>query len=394
MMLRPHDLADLADTDRRDVLSIYLDIDATKPANQTATPAYLIWLRNALRETVDHLFKDKRRVADEPATAALHFVESMKPEGRGLAIFAAPDLWRQFSLPYPLPNHVAYGLPDLIPLLWAIDEYEPYAVLVVDREHARIVVTSLGGARVVEEEELGLDTSDWRFTAGRQPPFTKATGSGASRGTQRDTFDARVDDHIRRFWHGAADAAARWLDELQIRRLIIGGQEEAAAAVRELLPEPARGKVIGIVPLPAHAEVPVIRERTEPVALEEERRRDAELVARVLEGAAAQAGGVVGKVATIEALQEGQALTVIADRELAGDVWQCTQCRFVSGKAVERCPACGGTVEALPLAQALPLLARRGGATIEFMGEEAAAGLRPHEGLGAVLRYVSTPAAR
>ncbi|MGH7908543.1 MAG: VLRF1 family aeRF1-type release factor, partial [Thermodesulfobacteriota bacterium] len=229
-MLRPQDLADLVETDRRDVISVYLDVDGTKPENQTAPPAYLIWLRNALRETVDRLFEDKRRVAEDPAVAVIRFVESMKPAGRGLAIFAGPDLWRQYLLPFPLANRAAHGRPDLIPLLWAIDEYEPYAVLVVDREHARILVTSLGRARVVEEEILQLDTSDWRFKAGRQPTFTKAAGTGASRGTQRDTFVARVEDHVRRFWQDAAEAAARWLDELQIRRLIIGGQEEAAGA--------------------------------------------------------------------------------------------------------------------------------------------------------------------
>jgi peptide subunit release factor 1 (eRF1) len=392
-MLRPQDLADLVETDRRDVISISLDVDATKPENQSEPPAYLIWLRNALRATVDRLFEDKRRVADEPAMAVIRFVESMKPAGRGLAIFAGPDLWRQYVLPFPLPNRVAHGRPDLIPLLWAIDEYQPYAVLVVDREHARILVSTLGAARVVEEEVLQLDTSDWRFKAGRQPTFTKATGTGASRGTQRDTFDARVEDHVRRFWQSAAEAAGRWLDELQIHRLIIGGQEEAANTVREMLPEPARRKVVGIVPLPAHAEVSVIRERTLPIALEEERRRDIDLVAQVLEGAKARSGGVVGKAATVEALMEGQALRVVADRDLAGEVWQCTQCQFVSGRAVKECPACGGTVETLPLSQALPLLARRGGATIEFVGDEAAEGLRPHDGLGAILRYVTTPLA-
>lgn len=235
----------------------------------------------------------------------------MKPTGRGLAIFAGPDLWRQFVLPFPLPSRVTYGRPDLIPLLWALDEYERYAILVVDREHARILVTSLGRARVVEEEVLELDTSDWHFKSGRQPTFTKATGTGASRGTQRDTFVARVEDHVRRFWQGAAEAAGRWVDELQVRRLIIGGQEEAANAVQEMLPEPARRKVVALVPLPAHADVPVIRERTLPVALAEERRRDTDLVSRVLAEASTKSGGVVGRGATIKALQEGQALTVV-----------------------------------------------------------------------------------
>lgn len=389
IMLRSRDLSDLTETERQDVLSVSLDVDRTKPENQKSHPAYAIWLRNTVRELLDDLSKDARRAAEELSARVLGFVETNRPQGRGLVIFAAPDLWHQYFLPFPVPNRLRYGRPDVMPLLWAIDEYEPYAILVVDRRHAQVLIAYLGETTVVEEDMLDLDTSDWRFKAGRQPTFAKKAGTGASRGTQRDTFDARVEDHIRRFWQGVADAAAQWLDGLQIRRLIIGGTEVAATAVRDLLPERAREKLVDLVPLPAHAGRAEIQERTLPVALAEEHRRDAEMVTALLERAAARTGAVVGKAATVDALLQGQVVTLVAYRDLEGDIWQCTLCAYVSGRPLESCPTCEGPIEQVALAQLLPLLAHRGGATIELVGKDAAEQLRPHEGIGAILRYVS-----
>ncbi|MGH2404591.1 MAG: VLRF1 family aeRF1-type release factor, partial [bacterium] len=293
-MLRSHEISDLIEADRQDVLSVSLDIDQTKPENQNAHPAYSIWLRNSSREHLDGLTKADRRNVEDLSSRVLTFLETHRPKGRGLVIFAAPDLWRQYVLPFPVPNRVHYGRPDVMPLLWAIDEYEPYAVLFVDREHARILIAYLGETTVVEEEVLDLDTSDWRFKSGRQPTFAKRTGTGASRGAQRDTFESRVEDHIRRFWQGVADATVRWLDSLQIRRLIIGGPQEAATAVRDLLPPRAGEKLVALVPLPGYAAETEIQERTLPLALAEEHRRDAEVVAAVIEGATARTGVVVG----------------------------------------------------------------------------------------------------
>ena len=56
----------------------------------------------------------------------------------------------------------------------------------MDREHARILIAYLGRTATVDEETLELDTSDWRFKAGRQPAFTARGGMGAGRGAQRD----------------------------------------------------------------------------------------------------------------------------------------------------------------------------------------------------------------
>src|SRR3989304_5756338 len=97
-MVDMHEVLRLLDLDRHDVISVSLDVDPRKPEHQVVRPAYLIWLRNALRPLVGGLWGDPQRQAEEDANSILSFVEgwSGRPAllpGRGLAIFAAPHLW-------------------------------------------------------------------------------------------------------------------------------------------------------------------------------------------------------------------------------------------------------------------------------------------------------------
>lgn len=390
VMAVTRDLIELIDTARDDVFSVSLDIDPTKPEHQTVQPAYVIRVKNGIRGILESLPPRRRKQAAPIAGQILGFVDTLRPEGRGLAIFAAPDLWRQQFFPFPLSTKISYGPPDVMPVLWTVDEYEPYAILVVDSERARILVAYLGGAAVMEQDVLGLDTHEWRFTAGRQPSFTKAVGTGAARGAQRDTFDARVDDHVRRFWTGAASAAARWLDELQIDRLVLAGPAEAAAAVADALPDRARRKLAATVPMAADADLPEIRKRTLEAALRSERSREEELIAAVLDRTTRPAGSVIGVDETLAAVQRGEAMTVLADRDLEGTVGRCRRCGYVTAKPRRRCEVCRGKLVQLTFPQVLPLLVRRSGARLELVGKESAGALRAIGGLAAILRFKPT----
>jgi peptide chain release factor subunit 1 len=388
-MVVTHDLISLVETDRDDVFSVSLDIDPAKLEHQTVQPAYMIRLKNGIRDILEGLPKRRRKQAAHVAAQILAFVEMMRPEGRGLAIFAGPDLWRQQFFPFSLPNRISYGRPDVMPVLWTVDEYQPYAILVVDRERARILAAYLGAAAVMERDALVLDTSEWHFTAGRQPTYTKATGTGAARGAQRDTFEARIDDHLRRFWVGAAEAAVRWLDELHVDRLILAGPPEATAAVEDALPDRARVKLAATVPMAADADLAEIRERTLEAALQSERGREEELIAAVLDRTSRPAGSVTGIDATLAALQQGEAMTVIADRDLEGTVGRCRRCGYVTAKSRLRCEVCRGKLEQVSFPQVLPLLVRRSGARLELVGKESAGALRALGGLAAILRFRS-----
>ena len=349
-MLSLSEIPKLITSNRRDVLSVSLDVDPTKPEHQDEPPAWRIWLRNELRALLDRLPEEARRQAKQPAAHVLAFVEQERPQGRGLAIFAAEDLWDVCVLPVPLRNRVHFGRPDVLPLLWAADEYEPYAILAVNRERALLLVAYLGGTAVARAEVLELDTSQWRFASGRQPTFARAAGTGAGRGEARDTFDARVDEHRRRLWQGAAEAAGRWLQDARVDRLIIAGPEEASSAVRNLLPEAARSKLVAVVPVRSDLDAEEIHRATTPVALAEEHARERALVDDVVARAAGGAGTVVGVRSTLAALAREQILTLVADRDANGDVVQCTRCGHVSAETVSVCPVCGGEVERTTLA--------------------------------------------
>jgi peptide subunit release factor 1 (eRF1) len=378
-------LEDLMGIARQDVFSISLDVDPTKPEHQVPNPAYRIWLHQAMRQTLAGIVGPDRAGALRTGRKVLAYVDTAPARGRGLAIFAAPKLWREYSLPFPLPNRVQFGRPDLIPLLWAMSEYKAYAIVAVYLEHARIAVAYLGRTTVVDDETLELDTRDWRFKSGRSDTYTRRVGVGVGRGAQADTFDARVDEHRRQFWHGVAQATARALVDRHIDRVIIGGPEEAATTVREFLPEAVRAHVIETVPLPSYASLAEVQERTLPVALADHHRRESGLVADLLARVGADAGAVVGRAATFRSLVQGEVNTLVVARDLEGDIWQCTQCQYLSATPIGTCPGCGGSVDRAPLRQMLPTLARRHGAGIEVVGPSTSSQLT--DGIGALLRF-------
>lgn len=388
-MIDPRELEQLAASDRQDILSVSLDADPTRPDNQRANPAYRIWLRRALAEIFDHVPRAHRAEVGELIDRVLTRVDDQR-HGRGLAIFAAPDLWREYILPFPLPNRVHYGRPDLLPLLWALDEYEPYAILAVDRERVRLIVAFLGQADVVDQEVLTLDTSAWRTTSGRPPTFTRQTGTGAARGAQRDTFDARVDEQEHRFWRTAAEIAVKTLQDRGISRLIIAGSPEATAAVTGRLANEGAVQVVAVVPASPHASVIELRDLTLPVALAEEHRRERDLVTALLERTGNRTGAVVGPTATLDALTGGRVQLVIVDAGHETHIWRCPRCAATSATERSVCPNCGSPMARAPLLSVLPLLVRTRGAELEMVSGEAADLLAPHGGIGAMLRYNAT----
>jgi len=81
----------------------------------------------------------------------------------------------------------------------------------------------------------------------------------------------------------------------------------------------------------------------------------------------------------------GDVRVLVAARDVEGTVWECHACGYVAGVQAERCPMCGATFEGAALAQLLPVLARRHGATLELIGPQESGRLA--EGLGGVLRH-------
>ncbi|HEV2357640.1 MAG TPA: VLRF1 family aeRF1-type release factor [bacterium] len=377
-------LNEIVKAGRDDVFSLSLNTDPSLAEHQRPNPAYRVWTHNAVRRLLRRLSPEARERAEPVARRMLAHVDAMPQEGRGLALFAGPRLWEIYTLPFPLPNHLAYGAPDAVPVLWAIHEYAPYAIVLVFHDHARLLVAYLGWTAVVDEITLDLDTEQWRFKYGRLATSSRRVGTGVGRGIQSDAHEARVLAQYRRFWRHVAETAAHRLTAQSIDRIIIAGNKEAAVAVSALLPRSLHEAVIGTVAVPPNATLAQIQARVLPVALAHRHARDRRLVRSIAQERRPKGIGVEGATATLEALAAGNLRVVVADRDMQATTWTCSRCGALGMKPAP-CAACGGEMRRLMLPWELPSLVRRYGAVLELVGAEAARPLA--DGVGGLLRY-------
>lgn len=382
-MLDTERLNEVVKLDRDDVFSLSLNTDPTLAEHQRPNPAYRVWAHNAVRRLLSRLSPDVRRAAEPAAQRLLSHLDAMPQEGRGRAIFAGPDLWQAYTLPFPLPNHLTYGSPDTISLLWAMHEYASYAVVLAFHDHARLLVAYLGQTTQIEEIDLELDTEQWRFKTGRMATSSRQSGTGVGRGIQASAYEARVLAQYRRFWRSVAEAVAHALAARGIDRVVIGGDKEAVGAVSAALPRAVRTTVIGTVAIRPHASLAEIQARALPLALADRHARDRRLVRSIVQERRAGGAAVNGTAATLEALAAGNLRIAVASRDMRATAFACVACGAL-GVTPGPCAACDGDVRRLALPHALPMLARQHGAALDLVDAGAAAPLT--DGIGGLLR--------
>ena len=96
------------------------------------------------------LGKSARTELDEEIARVREWLETETPGGRGVAIFScAPrDLWEAYRLPEVDRDELTFGpVPHVAPLLDIVDDYERYAVALVDKERARLFTVVHGPDR-------------------------------------------------------------------------------------------------------------------------------------------------------------------------------------------------------------------------------------------------------
>ena len=133
----------------------------------------------------------------------------------------------------------------------------------------------------------------------------------------------------------------------------------------------------------AHTPDPELLEVVEPVLAKRRAARESELLERWRE-ASAKGRGVGGWEATLEAVSDARAETLLLAERVQAEVWRCPACGRLATQAGE-CPIDGTeTAEVDRGADAAIVEAlRRGGLTRIVSGTD----LGPVEGIGALLRF-------
>ncbi|MFN8417813.1 MAG: VLRF1 family aeRF1-type release factor [Anaerolineae bacterium] len=357
-MLNLQDVRDLLEQVKEPALSLYLNIDPAVAENQATTPAWRIWLKNALRNKANELsdleaFSWKQMVARLEA-----YLNQYRPTSKGVALFITADELRDYEVPLSLENRIEVGAPFVTPLLWLLDEYEPYVIALIDQEQAHFFTAFLG--QVGQQDQLELDIADYDWGEKTLSRIrTSGAGGIASQGSNRDAFEAMLDEHRARYYREVAAHIEELCQRHEARRIILGGSEASAHAVQRLMPEQVANKVIAMLPVPLKLSPTEILARVLPRALEYERQQEQELVNEVINLAKSEGRGALGKNSVLAALEQQRVEMLIVPYPVENEA----------------------------LAAELPLKALASSSVIELVHGEAADRLNEEGGLAARLYY-------
>jgi release factor family 10 len=335
----------------RPVFSAYVSVNAAVPENQGR--AYLVRLRGAMNDHgVPEGLQDRVREALE---------EERHPGARTLAIFAAEDgLLEVYRLPVDLPESARWGDPYVAPLLLALDEYEPYGVVVVDAERFRYFVTSPVAPPPDSAEYVGA--AGYREVDVR-PSEPHPRGGGS---TDMDAAGRKQQSNIHRFYKDMGEVTRDITFGEGVKHLILAGPKERTSDFREQLPNDVKDLVVSEEQVDLSESDGEILDSLEEARERDEHERETEILSKIRES------GVSGPDETIAALQEeNRVYYLMVLWHLEGETRWCDNDGLaIRDITAEECPFCGQETRVRSLTDVLIDLASARGARIDFVRGE------------------------
>jgi peptide subunit release factor 1 (eRF1) len=373
-------------------LSLYLDINPAKPDN--AGRAYALRAKDAMKALA---------VPEALGEKVLELLQHEVIQAKTLALFADQERLELFPLQVELPLVRAvktafvdektsrlltdgalahYGEPFLLPLVYALDEYERYGVIYVDQERWRVFEVFLGEIAEVKDAFLALDTEAWRRLSLDAPGRRFNLGGIARGGAGQDLFAKRLAAWEERFYKALAHELVRHVEERGFTRLLLMGPEEHTKLFLGYLPKRLKEKVVAELPSLPHpgASPGEVLKRLEPVLEEVERQAERRLLEELEEAYPKAAFGpeVLARV------QEGRVELWVLPWHLERELYACDGLYLAEeAQALAYCQ----NPEKKPLAVVLPELAAGYAARVEFVRGEAERRLLERGGMAALLRW-------
>ena len=318
------------------VTSCYLDVDGRRHP------------RHADYETqLEHLVREAREKAAGFGPEAVRSVAADldritawvrggfdRSHVRGLAFFAcSADGWFEVvESPLPTSNEIVVNhTPHVRPLEAILQAYERFAVVLVDRQRARLFRFDLG--ELTEHTEV--------FDA---VPRGGDQAGHPARGSRGANVARHGEEVAHRHLKHAADVTFSELRERPVDHVILGGPHEVVVEFEGLLHPWVRDRVVDRLVIPATAGPDEVRQAALAVEEAVTRRRGAALVDRLRDAIGAGGAGVAGLEATLAALVERRVDLLLVSDGYATEGWRCRSCRYL-GPRGRRCPVCAKSMD-------------------------------------------------
>ena len=366
-MLNDQELRELLSfQSKQPVLSVYLNTD---PAEGSAA-GYKLRLRSML--------KNIELPADVEAIET--YVEhTFDWTGRSLALFScAPErFFRAYALAIPTRDRVrTLDSPYVKPLADLLDFYGGYGVALVDKQGARLFYFHLGELR---EHEGTFGEAVRHVKRGGASTFPGRRGGTAGRTDhQKETVERNTKE--------AAEFAANFFHDNNIRRIIIAGSDDNIHPFINALPKTWQSLVVGTFPMAMTATSDEVLEKAMQIGRQAEQKREAHLVETLVTHAAKGQGGVTHLDDTLQAVHDGRVQTLVVSQGFRAPGFQCRGCGYLTSKPAQACPYCANSLAEIPDAVGLAVRkVMQHGGEVEILQLEK---IPPEWGnIGAILRY-------
>jgi peptide chain release factor subunit 1 len=248
---------------------------------------------------------------------------------RGVAMFSCSTegFWTALTLPVPVRSQLVVGHAPAVGQLEAVlHHHEPIGVLLVDRQHARVLVFSMGQLTDHEElvDELLRDIDD---------KDEKARG---------DT-SGRAEDHERQHVRRAAAAAFEIHRRHPFAHLLVGAPTALVSAVEDALHPYLRERLRDRLALSVGASVEEIRAEAMAAEADLERQREQALLDELRGRLGRQDRAASGLEPVLDALADRRVERLLVSGGYHEEGWSCSGCGTLARRG-PRCPRCGASM--------------------------------------------------
>jgi peptide chain release factor subunit 1 len=359
--------------DGSEIFSLFLDMSVNSDNKRT----HRIFL-NQRRAQFDELDSERNSHPREAIGKAFQQVDEWlereyREENRGVVIYTelGGDWFEALQFPIAVQNRLVISdRPAVGPLAQVLESYDHHGVVLLDRERVRILSVYLG--TLLDEIEVH----------GKPYPTQHDVQAG---GYSQMRFQRRKLEEMKHFFKEFAKEVEEFVRRYKPQDLIILGTDENVGRFREFLPDPLKQMIIFTGPMRVDESTSEILARIEPHIQQERERESHELLKMLRERVQQDYLATAGFQSTLIALQEGKVDTLVIGQDQQREGARCSQCGFVFGRSVSKCPYDGAATNGgVDVVEEVIRLAEEQGADIEFV---AAGEVSDLAGVGVLLRF-------